>query len=54
MPQWLVQVTSAGQALEHFAIRKPEERAEAPRPRVDWANDPFAGSRLATVSAERL
>lgn len=46
-PQWIVQATSAGQSLEHFAVHG----GTAPRTStgVDWRNDPFAGSRLATV-----
>jgi DNA-binding protein H-NS len=52
MPQWLVQATSAGQSLEHFAAEKPS-RKPAPRERaaVDWSKDPFAGTRLAAVRA---
>lgn len=49
MPQWLKQAISAGQSLEHFAIeRLPVTKTEA-RPQVDWSQDPFAGSRLATA-----
>src|SRR5579863_711786 len=49
MPQWLLQATSAGQSLEHFAVEKSSKPAGRARPTVDWSRDPFAGSRLATV-----
>lgn len=49
-PQWVQQAISAGQSLEHFAIAEtPIEAKEAHA--VDWRNDPFAGTRLATVRA---
>lgn len=48
-PQWVVQATSAGQSLEHFAISKKPEAEPASHSSVDWSNDPFAGSRLATI-----
>jgi DNA-binding protein H-NS len=53
-PQWVVQATSAGQSLEHFAVAKEtrEPRPEA-RQAVDWERDPFAGTRLATVKPEQ-
>jgi DNA-binding protein H-NS len=51
-PQWVVQATSAGQSLEHFAIDRASNRVAAKRPGTDWRNDPFAGSRLATVRTE--
>ena len=54
MPQWLVQAISAGQSLEHFAIGNSDEKHAPQRACVDWANDPFAGSRLATENPERL
>ncbi|MBP0591606.1 H-NS histone family protein [Paraburkholderia sp. LEh10] len=49
MPQWLDQAVSAGQSVQHFAIEKPLKKANAAREAVDWRNDPFAGSRLATM-----
>lgn len=53
-PQWVVQATSAGQSLEHFAIdRTPEPESGKPTG-VDWRQDPFAGSRLATIKTESL
>jgi DNA-binding protein H-NS len=51
-PQWVVQATSAGQSLEHFAIDGASSRDTGKRPGTDWRNDPFAGSRLATVRTE--
>ncbi|MEM5446912.1 MULTISPECIES: H-NS histone family protein [Paraburkholderia] len=53
-PQWVVQATSAGQSLEHFAIRVPAEPQSGKRADVDWRRDPFAGTRLATVRPEPL
>jgi DNA-binding protein H-NS len=53
-PQWVVQATSAGQSLEHFAINGTTAAEPNKRPDVDWRNDPFAGTRLATVKAEPL
>jgi DNA-binding protein H-NS len=54
-PQWLVQALSAGQSLEHFSVKNPDELSPVAKgPRVNWADDPFAGSRLATVSSEHL
>lgn len=53
MPQWLVNAVSAGQSPEHFAVgraAKQVKQAKQERQTVDWRNDPFAGSRLATVS----
>jgi DNA-binding protein H-NS len=47
-PQWVVQATSAGQSLEHFAISETAERKSIKGQAVDWRNDPFAGTRLAT------
>ncbi|SKC83371.1 H-NS histone family protein [Burkholderia sp. CF099] len=50
MPQWLKQAVSAGQSLEHFAVeRRPALAMTEARPKVDWSQDPFAGSRLAAV-----
>ncbi|ALL68587.1 H-NS histone family [Paraburkholderia caribensis MBA4] len=51
MPQWLRQAVSAGQSLGHFAVTKQEAILEAPKPNIDWSQDPFAGSRLARVTA---
>ncbi|QCP54242.1 H-NS histone family protein [Trinickia violacea] len=52
MPQWLVQATSAGQSLEHFAAAKPAKKLVSRAPAtVDWSKDPFAGTRLATARA---
>ncbi|CAB3745669.1 H-NS family nucleoid-associated regulatory protein [Paraburkholderia humisilvae] len=50
MPQWLTQAISAGQSLEHFAVAAAVKPAEKRRAAVDWSQDPFAGSRLATVA----
>lgn len=49
MPQWLKQATSAGQSMEHFAVERPALAMTETRPKVDWSQDPFAGSRLAAV-----
>ena len=53
MPQWVVQATSAGQSLEHFAVAAKSAKKPAPAGRapatVDWSKDPFAGTRLASV-----
>ncbi|WP_253074241.1 H-NS family nucleoid-associated regulatory protein [Paraburkholderia caribensis] len=50
MPQWLSQAVSAGQSLEHFAFEpRPALAMTEARPKVDWSQDPFAGSRLAAV-----
>lgn len=51
MPQWLRQAVSAGQSLEHFAVTKQPENPTTTKARIDWSQDPFAGSRLARVSA---
>ncbi|WP_084688235.1 H-NS histone family protein [Paraburkholderia oxyphila] len=53
-PQWVLQATSAGQSLEHFAISGTPEPESGKRASVDWGNDPFAGSRLATIKTARL
>ena len=50
MPQWLKQAISAGQSLEHFAVGRPAPALETPS-KVDWREDPFAGSRLAAAPA---
>nr|WP_281176977.1 H-NS family nucleoid-associated regulatory protein [Paraburkholderia bannensis] len=53
-PQWVVQATSAGQSLDHFLVRR-EKEPQADKPKsVDWRDDPFAGTRLATVKTEQL
>nr|WP_328809476.1 H-NS family nucleoid-associated regulatory protein [Paraburkholderia hiiakae] len=52
-PRWVVQATSAGQSLEHFAVAETPEHQTAKPPSVDWRQDPFAGSRLATVRTEQ-
>ena len=51
-PRWVIQATSAGQSLEHFAIGATPEQQPGKRAGVDWRQDPFAGSRLATVKPE--
>ena len=51
-PQWVVQATSAGQSLEHFAISENSEPGK--RATVDRRNDPFAGTRLAMSKTDRL
>nr|WP_318225553.1 H-NS histone family protein [Paraburkholderia terrae]MDW3657381.1 H-NS histone family protein [Paraburkholderia terrae] len=50
-PQWLKQAISAGQSVEHFAVDGAAQSTPAAGPKVDWQQDPFAGSRLATVSS---
>ena len=52
MPQWLSNAVSAGQAMEHCATAKPAKAAKEERRGVDWRNDPFAGTRLATAHAQ--
>lgn len=49
-PQWVVQATNAGQSLEHFAVQRDTVTHSCSG--VDWRDDPFAGSRLATVGRE--
>src|SRR5215469_11870693 len=50
MPQWLKQAISAGHSLEHFAVDgPPSQREAATRRKTDWREDPFAGTRLATI-----
>jgi DNA-binding protein H-NS len=51
-PQWVIQATSAGQNLEHFSVHQSDAPAADRRTAVDWQNDPFAGSRLATIKSE--
>ncbi|WP_028223966.1 H-NS family nucleoid-associated regulatory protein [Paraburkholderia ferrariae] len=55
-PQWVIQATSAGQSLEHFSVRRVgvEETQSSKQASVDWRDDPFAGTRLATFKGERL
>jgi DNA-binding protein H-NS len=53
-PQWVVQATSAGQSLEHFAVAGPADPQQGKRAGVDWQDDPFAGTRLATVKTETV
>lgn len=52
-PQWAVQATSAGQSLEHFTTDSTSTRDPGKRTGADWRNDPFAGTRLATIRTER-
>jgi DNA-binding protein H-NS len=47
MPQWLKQAISAGQSIDHFELSAPPAPTPQPKKRVDWKNDPFAGSPLA-------
>ncbi|SKD04112.1 H-NS histone family protein [Burkholderia sp. CF099] len=49
MPQWLKQAISAGQSLEHFAVARTIEQEPETHSKVDWRQDPFAGSRLAAA-----
>ncbi|MBN3762336.1 H-NS family nucleoid-associated regulatory protein [Burkholderia sp. Ac-20365] len=49
MPQWLKQAISAGQSLEHFAVARAVQPEPETGSKVDWRQDPFAGSRLAAV-----
>ncbi|MEX3934429.1 H-NS family nucleoid-associated regulatory protein [Paraburkholderia phymatum] len=50
MPQWLKQAISAGQSPEHFAVDRTASQLDAAtRRKTDWRQDPFAGTRLATV-----
>lgn len=53
-PQWVVQATSAGQSLEHFAANETPAHESLRRPSIDWSYDPFAGTRLATVKSENI
>lgn len=46
MPQWMQQAVSAGQAPEHFVV---DTSREASHRDMDSRQDPFAGSRLATI-----
>ncbi|MFP3559572.1 H-NS histone family protein, partial [Paraburkholderia sp. SIMBA_049] len=47
-PQWLKQAISAGQSVEHFAVDGAAQSTPAAGRKVDWRQDPFAGSPLAT------
>ena len=49
LPQWLKQAISAGQSMEHFAVERAPSPVTGTHPKVDWSQDPFAGSRLAAV-----
>lgn len=49
MPQWLNQAISAGQAIEHFEVSSKQEPSSKKSGKVDWRDDPFAGSPLARV-----
>lgn len=51
-PQWVLKATSAGQSLEHFAVRSAGKAPVEKRGGIDWRDDPFAGSRLATIKPE--
>jgi DNA-binding protein H-NS len=51
-PQWVVQATAAGQSLQHFAITEAGEGKSTNTHAMDWRNDPFAGTRLATKAQE--
>jgi DNA-binding protein H-NS len=51
-PRWVVQAISAGQSLEHFAIDSASNGDTGKRLGTDWRNDPFAGTRLATIRTE--
>ncbi|MCP3711324.1 H-NS histone family protein [Paraburkholderia sp. CNPSo 3274] len=51
-PQWVVKAISAGQSLEHFAIDPAPTRDPGKCTGADWCNDPFAGTRLATIKTE--
>ncbi|RDU99088.1 H-NS family nucleoid-associated regulatory protein [Trinickia dinghuensis] len=53
-PQWVVQATSAGQSLEHFAVDEAREQNVQRRQSIDWRYDPFAGTRLAKVNSDGL
>jgi len=53
-PQWVVQATSAGQSLEHFAITETKTGGSGKRPDAERRNDPFAGTRLASIKPENV
>ncbi|RDK03492.1 H-NS family nucleoid-associated regulatory protein [Paraburkholderia lacunae] len=50
MPQWLKQAISAGQTIDHFELSTTPAATPPAKKRVDWQNDPFAGSPLARQS----
>ncbi|MGF6634119.1 DNA-binding protein H-NS [Paraburkholderia sp. MM5496-R1] len=52
MPQWLQQAISAGQSVEHFKVSPSGEPPRKNREKVDWRDDPFAGSPLARVQRQ--
>lgn len=52
MPQRLKQAISAGQSIQHFELRPNVSRAPLGKERVDWRNDPFAGSSLARTQRQ--
>ncbi|TDN67115.1 H-NS histone family protein [Paraburkholderia sp. BL10I2N1] len=52
MPQWLQQAISAGQSVEHFKVSSGGEPPRKNREKVDWRDDPFAGSPLARVQRQ--
>ncbi|TDN68864.1 H-NS histone family protein [Paraburkholderia sp. BL10I2N1] len=52
MPQWLQQAISAGQSAEHFKVSSNGKHLRKTREKVDWRDDPFAGSPLARVQRE--
>jgi len=47
MPEWLRRAIGAGQSLKHFEAISKETKSIPTATRVDWQNDPFAGSPLA-------
>jgi DNA-binding protein H-NS len=53
MPQWLTQAVSAGQSLEHFATNAASKLAVPAPSHKEWRDDPFAGTRLATIAPAR-
>lgn len=53
-PRWVVQAISAGQSLEHFAIDGASNWDPDKHTGADWRNDPFAGTRLATIKTEDI
>lgn len=52
MPQWLNQAISAGQAIDHFEVSSKQEASPKKQGKVDWHDDPFAGSPLARVQQQ--
>lgn len=50
-PQWVVNATSAGESVEHFAVQRAAD-ASGNKRAVNWRDDPFSGSRLATTKPE--